>query len=369
MKYFKCLLSLSFMVVLFCTACSQSSSDATDATYTVTYVDGVEGLEITVPSDTNEYHEGDTVTVNFTGVGSRTGYTFAGWSDGTTSYTSSGTTTFTMGSANVTLTAQWRNIIKSRPDAVGDIVLNDGKAIAYADFSAMTEAQKASAIALIFYKGTGLNNGTDTTTSRILGVGLKQNKTGLAWCLNTANAYNRQLDQIQYVYSQESQSFTTIGDKNGSGTFGKISTFLSNLTDGTTDDTTTAGNYPAFEFAKQYKTVEGSRVSGTSFEEGWYLPSYAELTEIFTNGKGVNKVFDIDTALQALGGDKFEENAYRSSSPLTWIGNDTNAGLSMVLIGDDWNGVYKENTSFYYYAPNAITGSWKTPCVCCIREF
>lgn len=356
---------LAVALALSLLACS-SGYGGDSPTYTVTYVDGVEGLEITVPSDTNEYHEGDSVTVKFTGVGSRTGYTFTGWSDGTTSYTSSGTTTFTMGSANVTLTAQWRNIIKSRPDAVGDIVLNDGKAIAYADFSAMTEAQKASAIALIFYKGTGLNNGTDTTTSRVLGVGLKQNKTGLAWCLNTANAYNRQLDQIQYVYSEGSQSFTTIGDKNGSGTFGKISAFLSNLTDGTTDDTTTAGNYPAFEFAKQYKTVEGSRVSGTSFEEGWYLPSYAELTEIFTNGKGVNKVFDIDAALQALGGDKFEENPYLSSSTLTWIGNyGTDTGKSMVLFGDDWYGAPKDYTTLY----DIGSGSNKPLCVCCIREF
>lgn len=75
--------------------------------YTVTYADGVDSAVIAVPTDSTAYHKGDTVTVKFDGVGARDNYTFAGWSDGTTTYTSAGTKTFTIETANVTLTAQW----------------------------------------------------------------------------------------------------------------------------------------------------------------------------------------------------------------------------------------------------------------------
>lgn len=76
-------------------------------TYTVTYEDGVDDAEIAVPSDSTKYITGDTVTVKFEGIGSRDGYTFAGWKDGTTTYTESGTSTFKMKAADVTLTASW----------------------------------------------------------------------------------------------------------------------------------------------------------------------------------------------------------------------------------------------------------------------
>ncbi len=79
--------------------------------YAVTYADGVDSAVIAVPTDSKAYHMGDTVTVKFDGVGTRDGYTFAGWTDGTTTYTSTGTKTFTMGTANVTLTALWNTAI------------------------------------------------------------------------------------------------------------------------------------------------------------------------------------------------------------------------------------------------------------------
>ena len=317
MKYFKCLLSLSFMVVLFCTACSQPSSDATDATYTVTYVDGVDGAEIAVPSDTNRYKAGDTVTVNFTGVGSRDYYSFAGWSDGTTSYTSGSTTTFTMGSANVTLTAQWQwnnSFIGTKASTaekeVGDIVFNDGSAMPYTTFATLDTSakneKKAKAIALIFYKGTGLNSGSDTSTSRTLGVGLKHNKSGLAWCISSADAYDKNITTIQCPATGSPGALTFTGDKDGSNNLEQIDAFEG------VDDTSTAAKYPAFYFAKNYSTTATNL--GTNYASGWYLPSLAELFQIYANGKGTNKAFDIDAASQALGGDKFEDSWYWSSS-------------------------------------------------------
>ena len=77
--------------------------------YSVTY-DANGATSGTVPVDSNSYAAGATVTVlGNTGGLAKTGYSFAWWNtkaDGTgTNYTAGGT--FTMGSANVTLYAQW----------------------------------------------------------------------------------------------------------------------------------------------------------------------------------------------------------------------------------------------------------------------
>ncbi len=90
-------------------AFSLSVMAATTATHTVTYnADGSTGGA--TPSDTNSYAQGASVTVlGNTGNLARTGYTFSAWN---TTANGSGTaysagSTFSMGSANVTLYAQW----------------------------------------------------------------------------------------------------------------------------------------------------------------------------------------------------------------------------------------------------------------------
>jgi hypothetical protein len=55
-------------------------------------------------------------------------------------------------------------------------------------------------------------------------------------------------------------------------------------------------------------------ISNSEYASGWYFPSIAELFWIYKNGKLEEKVFDIDEAIAALGGDKFENNTYMSSS-------------------------------------------------------
>ena len=83
---------------------------------------------------------------------------------------------------------------KLSPDAVGDIVFKDGTAMAYSDIASITDAQKEAAIAVIFYKDTGLNNGDDSTTERLLGVGLC--KGFKSWCIGGANASSVRIETI-----------------------------------------------------------------------------------------------------------------------------------------------------------------------------
>ena len=200
---------------------------------------------------------------------------------------------------------------KSKPDAVCDIVFSDGSATPYTADLTLTEEQKAAAIALIFYKGTGLNSGDDTITIRTLGVGLKHNTSRLAWCLDSAAAHDTDITTIQCPASEDAEAWTFTGDRNGSDNLKQISDFLISL--GKTDDTGTAENYPAFYFDKNYKDT-ATNIAGTDYESGWYLPSIAELFQIYACRADTANGFDIDAASETLGGDKFDYYDYWSSS-------------------------------------------------------
>ena len=62
------------------------------------------------------------------------------------------------------------------------------------------------------------------------------------------------------------------------------------------------------------KTHTKQKFAGTDYEDGWYLPSIAELFQIYACRADTENGFDIDTASEALGGNKFEASFYLSSS-------------------------------------------------------
>ena len=158
--------------------------------------------------------------------------------------------------------------------AVGDIVFNDGSATPYTSELTLTDEQKAAAIAVIFYSGTGLNDDDDTTTVRTLGLGLTHcdwdGSTGLAWCTTQANAWNTTISSILYNHYDDAYNVVAEGDRNGSNNFAQIGACLT--VNGSADDTDDLSKYPAFEFAENYSSYASNL---ESFADGWYLPSAA----------------------------------------------------------------------------------------------
>ena len=214
----------------------------------------------------------------------------------------------------------------SEAKAVGDIVFNDGSATPYTRNLELTDAQKRAAIAIIFYRGRNLNDGGDTTTVRTLGVGLTRSDA-IYWCKrnsedDTANAWNKDITSIRCIESGSEGNYTFTGDLNGKDNFDQMKTFL---TAQGLDDTGTAANYPAFYFARNYKDAligsetESRIIPGSEFENGWYLPSIAELFWIdkldgaeLTNGEFV-MVNNVCRACGANGIFYFVEDYWSSS--------------------------------------------------------
>ena len=179
----------------------------------------------------------------------------------TTEVTAGTSYTFSMPRSNVRVSATFKvasPVLKAAPDAVGDIVFNDGTAVSGGTGVTLTDEQKAAAVAVIF-----LVEGT-----KKLGVGLNQG-TSLTWAkIETTGCITE---------------FGT-SEANGSGNWDVIKVADS------TGAAAAATNYPAFNFANTY----GVSVAGNA--DGWYLPAKEELKNLCdsyrASGSAVKEALD-----------------------------------------------------------------------------
>ena len=218
--------------------------------------------------------------------------------------------------------------------AVGDIVFNDGSATPYTAELTLSDEQKAAAIAVIFKVDGG----------KTLGVGLKHNRSGLAWCTKDANAYNKNIETIQCPATGSAGNLTFTDDTDGSDNLEQIASFLktAELADDTTG-TDADKRYPAFYFAKNYKTTATNL--GAAYENGWYLPTVAELFDIW-------KVkATVDAASSLCGGSQFGNSYYWSSSQYASFGGDA---CRLYFSNGDRDSSYKYLYNYYVCAIRAF---------------
>lgn len=271
--------------------------------------------------------------------------------------------TFEMPFSDVTVTATFKQPVetKTKPDALGDVVLNDGTAVAFENVSQMSAVQKSKAIAVIYYIGTECSNNGE---KRMLGVGLlqataawdkKEAETGfLGVSVNTSpkietiacnvsvntetdyEALEKKLIAITKSAPHLTDTYVFTGDKDGSDNWSQLVEYIKK--NGLPNDTAPVANaesfndqnYPAFYFAKDYKDYsrvdyiqsptlslfgsnEPERIFrethlGEGYKDGWYVPSIVELFQLWKN-KDI-----VDTAITVCGGDSLEDNGYMSSS-------------------------------------------------------
>ena len=164
--------------------------------------------------------------------------------------TSGSARTFAMPAGNVTISATFAKThlgTKDKPDAIGDIVFNDGTATPYTAGLTLTDQQKAAAIAVICYADqyNGIN-----------GLGLKQAKK--RFCKSEAGAYAK-LEQLD-------------GDNGFNNTYIYIKQAFKNID-------YSEENYPAVWWATHYT---GSNNLG-SYKDRWYLPAVNEYRPIYDN--------------------------------------------------------------------------------------
>ncbi len=163
------------------------------------------------------------------------------------------TRSFTMPAQNVTVSATFftgPTVAATEAKELGDIVLDNGLVVRYADRDKMTASQKSAAVAIIF----------DAANKKGVGVKIGEDKK---WCSDDAGLYNTN----EYTVN------TDDGAVNKSNAHPHMVVW-------------SAGAYPAFWFAE----VENRK--GIFNDDNWYLPAENELKTLFTNLESVNNSFD-----------------------------------------------------------------------------
>ena len=116
-------------------------------------------------------------------------------------------------------------------------------------------------------------------------IALHTNGSGLSWAESDSTGYNTKFEGIICTPSQTgsgaAQTATFTGDSDGSDNWEYI---CSIDPDGTAN---TAVNYPAFNWVNTYNTTYAAKLG--SARPSWYMPSLAELCEVYKNRDAINE--------------------------------------------------------------------------------
>ena len=173
--------------------------------------------------------------------------------------------TVTSGSSNP-VEGTVKVVEKAKCYSVGDIILADGSKVSVSDIGnyVIDEGNKPIGVVASAPYGGGTGKA----------VGLQKSK--YSWAPDGKKGYDTNFTEIQAAYTGSSSSgYTFTGDLDGSDNWEEICKVD---LDGTQD---VATNYPAFNFALNYGETAG--LTGTKYETGWYIPSVAELYDVYTN--------------------------------------------------------------------------------------
>ena len=181
---------------------------------------------------------------------------------------------------------------------VGDIILTDGTKVSVANVETYTIDENNKPIGVVAM----ISDVYGVPTPKV--IGLQKSASTLMWAPDDTTGDNTKFTNIVCEPSETGEgaasTATFTGDTYGSDNWAEICDVDP---EGTKDAAT---NYPIFNFANTYGTTAG--LTGTDYENGWYVPSLAELCEVYKN-KEV-----IQTSLTKASGFTFLTSAYWSSS-------------------------------------------------------
>ena len=180
------------------------------------------------------------------------------------------TVTVTCGSASIVGTFSVKDYSEY---TVGKIVLADKTLVAKDDYTAIDSNNPPVAIIC------GING-----YGAALGIALHKSPSDLRWAKDESTGYYTKFEDIICTPSNtESGAASTAaftGDIDGSDNWDYICGIDP---EGTAN---TAENYPAFNWVNQYNAAYADKLGGTNF--AWYMPSLAELCEVYRNREAIN---------------------------------------------------------------------------------
>ena len=149
-----------------------------------------------------------------------------------------------------------------------------------------------------------------------LGIALHTSGNKLVWAKNGSTGYRTKFEGIICKSSQTgsgaAEMATFTGDTDGSDNW----EYIKSIDPAGAADA--AENYPAFHWVNQYNTQYAAQLGGTNF--AWYMPSLAELCEVYKNRTAINasltKIRGLDSnyADESLGTSSYWSSSQSSDS-------------------------------------------------------
>lgn len=165
---------------------------------------------------------------------------------------------------------------KDKPDRTGDIIFANGHAVSILAFDSLSNDNRHRVIAYAYKinsDGSVMGFGSDTYNH--------------PWCTADGNAYWYSIDPIICKVYGDVGDYSFDGDTDGSDNYAQLKAFLRSKGEDDTDDEEA---YIAFHKEQTYMTDKINKQSyfkkeelRAEFKQGWYIPSIAELYEIYKN--------------------------------------------------------------------------------------
>ena len=214
---------------------------------------------------------------------------------------------------------------------VGDIILTNGTKVSVNDVETYTNDENNKPIGVVAM----ISDVYGVPTPKVIGL---QRAEKICWAPENTTGYNTEFTNIVCTSSESGEgaalTATFTGDTEGSDNWEEICAVDP---EGTQDPAT---NYPIFNFANTYGTTAG--LTGTDYENGWYVPSIAELCEVYKN-KEV-----IQTSLTKAEG-------FAISSVYYWSSSTSESNTYQVNFYDGYMGKYRKNYDDYVFVLHALT--------------
>lgn len=188
--------------------------------------------------------------------------------------------------------AESKNDAVSEQYEIGDIILADGSIVKEADLTIVDSSNVPIAVIGGFQED-----------GAAFGIGVHKSDAPLQWAADYSNGYATSFED---TISMQKADFVFSGDKDGSDNWDVI------CTQDNEDTADAAENYPAFHFVNTYAETYDLT---SAYASGWYMPSIAELCNIYQNREAINNslkhIYELDDQAAMNG---LETNWYWSSS-------------------------------------------------------
>ncbi len=228
--------------------------------------------------------------------------------------------------------------------SVGDLLLTNGTFVCYDESHTFSGDEVSAAVGLVY----GLDE--EGKPRGILGL---KNSSGASpyiatpWAPQSSSGYSIKFEDIICTPSNDGDTVSFTGDTDGSDNWDYICKIDQT---GSADPAT---NYPAFNYVLNYVATVG--LTDSDYDSGWYMPSTAEMYDIYKNLTTINsvltKIKDINSA-----------SANTLSGYYFWTSSQADAAE----VGNSAWYINITATSNPFTSSNK---DWDSPSVCCIRKY